>query len=179
MKILIVNGSPKSGKDLFCENAHNNCAFIYPISVVDRIKQIALFGGWDGNKDAKGRKLLSNLKDAFEEYNDLPHEYVLQFIENRTHVLDQLDMIGTDNAIFLVQSREPKDIQRWVDENGARTLLIHREGMDVSWGNHADDEVGDYQYDYMLFNSGTIEDWEAKTVKFINQLRKESWESHV
>lgn len=179
MKILVINGIGRVGKDLFCEYAQNNCSFIYPISTIDRIKQIALFGGWSGEKNAKGRKLLSDLKDVFEEYNDLPHQFVLGFIENRVHNLDLLDMVASDNAIFLVHSREPKDIQRWVEENGARALLIRRDEVEKEWGNHADDEVENYQYDYYLENNGTLEDWEKQTVKFIERLRMENWESHV
>lgn len=179
MKILIVNGKGRVGKDLFCEYAQNNCMFIYPISVVDRIKQIALFGGWSGEKSEKGRKLLSDLKDAFEQYNDLPHQFVLSFIENRVHNLDYLDMVASDNAIFLVHSREPEDIKRWVEENGARALLIRRDEADKNWGNHADDEVENYEYDYYLENNGTLEDWEKQTVSFIEKLRMENWESHI
>lgn len=179
MKILIINGVPRSGKSTFCDNAHDNCSFIYPISTIDRVKQVALFAGWSGEKNAKGRKFLSDLKDIMTEYDDIPHRYVTEFIRNRVGVLDRLDMISADNAIFLVQSREPEDIQRFVDELGAKTLLICREDADINWGNHADDEVENYQYDYVLYNNGTLEDWQYRTVNFIETVRKEDWESHI
>ena len=179
MKILVVNGQPRSGKDLFCEAAQNNCSLIYPISTIDRVKQVALFAGWSGEKDAKSRRFLSDLKDAMTRYNNMPHDYVLMYIKNRSHLLDQLDMVGYDNAVFLVQAREPEDIQRFVDENNARTLFISREETAQNWGNHADDNAWDFNYDYYLENNGTIEEWEEESVKFINMIRRESWESRI
>ena len=178
MKILVVNGHPHSGKDTFCETAFYNRGLVYPISTIDRVKQVALFAGWDGEKNAKGRKFLSDLKDIMTEYNDIPRQYVLSFMDSRLQIHDD-DMVGTDDVLFLVQSREPKDIQRWVDENGARTLCISREGVDQHWGNHADDEVANYKYDYYLENNGTLEEWEEITTKFIDMIRKEDWASVI
>ena len=179
MKILIVNGHPRAGKDTFCEAAHYNRAQVYPISTIDRIKQIALFAGWSGEKDAKGRKLLSDIKDALTLYNDLPRNYVLDFIRTKSEWLDSTFVIGSNEAIFLVQSREPADIKRWVEENGAKALYITREGVDQHWGNHADDNGWDYNYDYFLENNGTVFEWEEEAVRFIDMIRRENWESHV
>ena len=179
MKILIINGLPRSGKDTFCETAYYNRGLVYPISTIDRIKQIALFAGWSGEKDAKGRKLLSDIKDALTLYNDLPRNYVLDYIRTKTDWLDNTFMVGSNDAIFLVQSREPEDIKRWKELNGAKSLYISREDVQQVWGNHADDNAADYGYDYYLTNNGTIFEWEQKTVEFIDKIRNEKWESHV
>ena len=179
MKILIVNGAPCSGKDTFCEAALYNRGLVYPISTVDRIKQIALFAGWSGEKDAKGRKLLSDIKDALTLYNDLPRNYVLDYIRTKAEQLDTTIMFGSDEAIFLVQSREPADIKRWVEENGAKALYITREDTEQHWGNHADDNSWDYNYDYFLENNDTELEWEKEAVRFIDMIRRENWESHV
>ena len=179
MKILIVNGLPRSGKDTFCEAAFYGRGLVYPISTIDRIKQIALFAGWSGEKDAKGRKLLSDIKDALTLYNDLPRNYVLDYIRTKTEQLDNTFMVGSNDAIFLVQSREPEDIKRWKELNGAKSLYISREDVQQVWGNHADDNAADYGYDYYLTNNGTIFEWEQKAVEFIDKIRNEKWESHV
>ena len=178
MKILIVNGKARSGKDSFCEYAHDNHGLVYPISTVDRVKQVALFAGWSGEKDERGRKFLSDLKDAMSEYGDLPRNYVLDWMRQRLNTSEN-SMIGTDDVIFLVHAREPADIKRWVEENGARALLIHRPEAEKSWGNHADDEVENYDYHYYLTNDGTLEEWEKKSVDFIDRIRKENWESKI
>ena len=179
MKILIVNGAPRSGKDTFCEAAFYGRGLVYPISTIDRIKQIALFAGWSGEKDAKGRKLLSDIKDALTLYNDLPRNYVLDYIRTKTEQLDDTIMLGSDEAIFLVQSREPADIKRWVEENGAKALYITREDTEQHWGNHADDNGWDYNYDYFLENNDTELEWEEEAVRFIDMIRRENWESHI
>ena len=178
MKILVVNGPPRSGKDTFCEAAFYNRGLVYPISTIDRVKQVAVFAGWSGQKDAKGRKFLSDLKDIMTEYDDIPRKYVLSFINTRLKLHDN-DMFGTEGVLFLVQSREPEDIKRWVEENGARALYISREDVQQVWGNHADDNAADYGYDYYLTNNGTIFEWEQKAVEFIDKIRNEKWESHV
>ena len=41
-------------------------------STVDKIKEIARDFGWDGEKTPKARKFLSDLKDVFTDWNDLP-----------------------------------------------------------------------------------------------------------
>ena len=178
MKIVIVNGRGRVGKDLFCEYAHDNCGLVYPISTVDRVKQVALFAGWSGEKDARGRKFLSDLKDAMSEYDDLPRKYVLDWMRQKLDIYEG-SMVGTDDIVFLVHAREPEDIKRWVEENGARALLIYRPNAEKSWGNHADDEVENYDYDYYLTNDGSLYDWKRKSINFIDKIRHESWESKI
>jgi len=179
MKILIVNGAPRSGKDLFCNYAFINRPMIYAFSTVDRVKQVALFAGWSGEKDDKGRKFLSDLKDAMTEYNDIPYEYTIEAIKEEIRKLEQQSEHGAKDAIFIVQSREPKDIQRWVEQHDAKTLFIYREGLNQTWNNHADSEVANYDYDYYLNNGLDKSYWETRTVEFIDQIRKEKWESHI
>ena len=179
MKILIVNGFPRSGKDLFCEAAFFHRGLVYPMSTIDEVRGLAKILGWDGKKDEKGRKFLSDLKDAMTEYNDLPREFILKQIKEKCDLLNLQLLMGAHSAIFLVQAREPKEIKRWVEENNAKTLCIYRTGLDKTWGNHADDDVLSYEYDYYLVNSGTIEEWGQKTCEFIDMIRKEEWESHI
>ena len=179
MKILIINGYPKSGKDLFCEYACQNRDLVYAVSTVDRVKQVAVFAGWSGEKDEKGRKFLSDLKDAMTAYRDLPREWVINWIDYRLEQLEKDPLIDLNNVLFLIHSREPADIQRWKDLNGARALFIYREGMQQNWGNHADDEVANYDYDYYLNNGASKIYWENRTIEFIDQIRNEEWESHI
>lgn len=174
MKILVVNGKPRSGKDTFCRSAERNCGLVYPISTIDVVKQIALIAGWHGEKDEKARKFLSDLKDIMTEYNDMPHEYVTQFIKQQIAMRED----NTD-TIFLVQSREAEDIQRWVDENNAFTVCISRPDIKHAWGNHADDDIDNYVYDYYLVNDKTEEEWICKSINFINKIKKQKWESHI
>ncbi len=48
------------------------------VSAITPIKEIASNYGWNGEKDAKSRKFLSDLKRAFADYNDLPTHYLYE-----------------------------------------------------------------------------------------------------
>ena len=81
LRIVIVNGMPGSGKTTF----ENFCkehlgAYCEIISTIDIIKEMARFGGWNGEKDSKSRKLLSDLKDLWTNYNDLSFNTVKKFL---------------------------------------------------------------------------------------------------
>ena len=81
MKIICVNGYARSGKDTFCNFAFYHRGLVYTYSTIDEVKKLAKKIGWDGEKDAKGRKFLSDLKDCLTEYNDLPNRYILKQIQ--------------------------------------------------------------------------------------------------
>ena len=58
---LVINGKGGVGKDTLCELARKHYK-VYNISSVDPIKAIARECGWDGRKDDKSRRFLSDLK---------------------------------------------------------------------------------------------------------------------
>ena len=63
MIVLIVNGAPQAGKTTFNEMLKDMADGEVKIySSIDYVKMIAFTLGWDGIKDDKGRKLLSDLK---------------------------------------------------------------------------------------------------------------------
>lgn len=65
LKIVIVNGAPGSGKtsfENFCQEIMGD--FCQIRSTIDLVKEIAtIYAQWDGKKDLKSRKFLSDLKD--------------------------------------------------------------------------------------------------------------------
>lgn len=64
--IFVINGPARTGKDTFVniyrEERKKDLVYTYNISTVDFVKTIAKECGWDGTKDEKNRKFLSNLK---------------------------------------------------------------------------------------------------------------------
>lgn len=180
MKILIINGKPRTGKSTFCNVAMQKRGLVYSYSTIDEIKKIATQLGWNGEKDEKSRKFLSDLKDAMTAFNDRPHQRIIEEIKKKCEKYKDTPEI-MNRMIFLVQSREPDDIERWQKENNAKAILVrsNNELTDKVWSNHADDDVYDCAYDYIIDNMETLDEWKETIGRFMEQIGKEKWESHI
>lgn len=174
--VLVVNGKPGVGKDEFTKNIKN--LFIMDntrrrlynfISTVDHIKEIALEKfGWDGVKDEKGRRLLSDLKDASTRYNLGPFKKIIEQIDHQKNFSAFFD----HKMVTIIHCREPEEIQRFKDYYGeeCKTILIKRNTDVEINGNHADVNVDKYEYDYVLDNNGTLEDFYEVCKVFLDKL---------
>ena len=97
MKIICINGYPQSGKDTFVNFCYSFGSIIQSYSTVDFVKKIAKECGWNGVKDLKSRKFLSDLKDILTEWDDIPvrdiKRKILEFIgpiENLSYNTDKI-----------------------------------------------------------------------------------------
>ncbi len=170
--VFIVNGKPNSGKDTFTEkffdyiNINNNVNYLH-ISTIDHIKDIAeyLFG-WDGIKDVKGRKLLSDLKNASIDYNDGPFKYCINKINEHNKKTESIKNIVN---ISIVHCREPKEIKKFVDHFGreiCKTILIYRKNFQQIISNDSDKNVNNYVYDYTIHNDSSLSDFYKEIGQF-------------
>ena len=172
LRVVIVNGKPGVGKTTFenlCKDIIGR-AFVEQRSTVDKVKEIAAMGGWNGVKDLKSRELLSNLKDIFTKYNDMPFNDVCKSLQLWE---DQLAyyQAGSHPHVFFIDDREPEHIQRLKEKLNAVTVLIRRPGdEDIETSNHADANVFSYWYDYTIDNNGTLEELREKVQEFLNWL---------
>lgn len=117
--------------------------------------------GWDGiSKTEKDRKFLSDLKDLCTDYNDMPLNDMKAYIEKCR------DLQRGDAVVFLM-IREPHEIERAKQAFDATTLLITRFQVESIESNHADANVGRYDYDYIITNDKTIDDLKVKAKRFI------------
>ena len=179
MKIICINGQGGVGKDEFVKAAQINSkqpSYIYNFSMVENIKAIAKYIGWQGGKTNKDRKFLSDLKDLTARYSDYPFQSVVNLINARLWWTNY-NKIPTKDFIIFIHAREPKDIQRWKEEYGAKSLLIRREEVERTYGNHADDQVFDIDYDYIYNNNKSLEELEKDAVNFVQKIRLEDWHS--
>lgn len=164
--VIIINGVGGSGKDTLCDLAAKHFRTVN-ISSITPIKEIASHYGWKGEKDARSRKFLSDLKRVFVEYNDLPGQYLL----------DQFEQFLRGNAeILFVHIREGEEIDKFRRKLEGRcrciALLVERTVADqVSWGNRSDDAVRDYPYDYRFENNHSIEEAEKGFVRLLEEIR--------
>lgn len=152
-KVIIINGIARSGKDSFVElYTKYSPKSVINTSTVAKIKSIASDMGWDGTKNDKSRKFLSDLKDLWTNFNDGIFKYLVSYCDDSKK----------DDIIF-IHCREPNEIKKFKDyfKEKCTTLLIIRNNIPIP-NNHADQEVFNYEYDMIVDNDGTLEEYENK-----------------
>lgn len=162
-QIIIINGSGGVGKDTFVEYC-SKYAKVLNISSVDKVKEAAtILTGWNGEKDEKARKLLSDLKEIGIIYNDAPLRYICNMVEEFNH---------SENELMFIHIRECEEIVKCKKLTNARTLLVTNKNVPAITSNHSDKEVEDYTYDYYIANDGTLEELEDTAKIFVENLKK-------
>jgi len=167
-KLIVINGSGTSGKDevvkisreLVAEKKINKL-IVKSISSIEAVKNSALLFDWDRSKNDKSRRFLSDLKDAWTRYNNGPFNDIKKKVD-----------ILQDKFYWLVyiHIREPDEIEKMVDYyDDVTTLLIKREGVE-EFNNHADSEVYEYSYDYIIENNGTLDDLKESVECFLKAI---------
>lgn len=156
------------GKDTFVELCQKELKYgtIENISTVDLVKEAARILGWNGVKDEKGRKFLSDLKDLACQYSDLSSKYIKETIENSS----KLDKTKYETKAIFVHCREPEEIDKLKKEFSAITLLITNNRVKPVESNHADREVQNYDYDYVIENNESLLDLTKESVKFLKEI---------
>lgn len=169
--VIVINGSGGVGKDTLCNMAAAHYA-VRNISSITPIKELAAACGWDGTKDDRSRKFLADLKQLTIAYNDYP----LHWLEGQYR-----DFLQSDDEILFVHIREPKEIEKFVraTEGHALTLLVrggaryrNRRGK-AAFGNAADDDVENYDYDYCFYNSRPLADTEPVFLRFLAKMLRQ------
>ena len=157
--VVVINGAGGVGKDTMCAFAAKEYK-VRNVSSVDPIKALARMAGWDGDKSDKSRKMLSDLKMLFTQYNDLCLRYITdqyqQFLES-------------DQQVMFVHIREPEEIARFVAVAPERikTLLIKNSAKEQHvYQNASDDNVERYDYDGVYDNCLTLEQTEKAFMDF-------------
>ena len=161
MRIVVVNGRGCSGKTSFERLVQRMAAErgkqVEIKSTIDYVKDGAKALGWDGGKTSEDRRFLSDLKDALTRWKDLPYKVIGDWI-------DYYEKKNVD--LLFIDCREPEEIKRFVNDYNAMTLLVQR-GEVVIMGNHADDNVMNYQYDITIDNSRGLDELKQEAEIFV------------
>ena len=137
-KIIVINGQGGVGKDTFIDILNKKGLKIANVSSVDGVKELARMVGWNGAKEDKDRKFLSDLKILTSNYCGFSEYYLIKKAK---------EFLESDNDLMFVHIREPFYIRTFLNKfPSAKTLLIKRNDIS-SYGNMADDGVFDFEYD--------------------------------
>ena len=164
---VVINGRGGVGKDTLCDFAAASFR-VRNVSSITPIKEIARQHGWNGEKDLRSRKFLSDLKRTFTEYNDLPTQYLAG---------EYAAFQCSDEQIMFAHIREGAQIDAFVRAVGGDcvTLLVRREDESLAgnYGNASDDEVENYPYDYYYDNNIPLEQTGEHFVKALQNIAAE------
>lgn len=161
--IFITNGMARSGKDTFAEYL-NDFVPTLKYSSIDKVKDIAKQCGWDGTKDEKSRKFLSDLKVLTSQFNDMPFQAIKTVVEQFKE--------DKEKRILLIDIREPTEIEKVKKTFNAKTILIKRNSVKNITSNMADANVFNYKYDYIIENNGTLDEFCWTVYKFVKDVLK-------
>jgi len=118
--------------------------------------------GWNGVKNEEVRKVLSSLKDSATELFDHSFNYISDKVTK---------FIADDKyELLFINSREPEEIARFVKEFKCITVHVINPRIKVLKSNHADANTNLYNYDYTIYNNGTLTDYENQAKTFVKKV---------
>lgn len=165
-KVLIINGMGGAGKDTFVNFLKEFIPTLH-ISIVDNVKQLAKSLGWNEKKDERGRKFLSDLKLAIDNYDNGNYKYITNIVKKFYN--NQLDK---PYELLCIDMREGNQIDMAKKDFAASTVFVDRKVPFIS-SNIADAGVYEYEYDYCINNNGSLIDLRETAFKFVEMLKKE------
>ena len=180
-KLVITNGTGGAGKDTFCQMVKKELEEIgfetWRYSYVDFTRNMLHeFADIDTSKKTdKDRKLLAAINRALEEYDDIPfkdccdliNDFLLSFQNRYEPMTDTYEKNDTD-FIFL-DVRSPEIINRFKKKyKNVYTVLVDNGKLTDS--TPEDLNVKNYDYDYMINNTGTLCDLEQQAHDFVTYI---------
>lgn len=162
-KVIILNGSGGVGKDTFVSLlSHYYNGKVYNQSSIEEAKRIATFCGWKGEKTDRDRKFLSNVKRALTEWRDIPCRQMLAFYEEHKE----------EDCIIVFHIREPDEIAKIISYGfpDCITVLVTNKNVEDITSNPSDAGVYNYNYNYIVDNSGTLADFGVTVLHFANEI---------
>ena len=101
--------------------------------------------------------------DLSTDYNDAPYRDVLSIVADFKNN-------SIESEVLIIDMRDPVDIARAVQTFGAETILIRNPNVEKIESNHADCNVENYEYDYIIENDGTLEQLENVAKVFVSDI---------
>jgi hypothetical protein len=174
MIILAINGIGGSGKDTFMNfcSKYAKCGIVSTIDIVKTmlVKEKLYTGthtnlGWidETKKGPRERKLLSDIKIALMDYDDIPFKCLLKSINK----------FKKNNAqIVLIAVREFDEMIKICTAYGAKSVLVKRPDIPICETEQMflDQVPGDYKWDFIIENDSDLQNLKIKTRDFVKNL---------
>ena len=174
--MIVINGVAVSGKDKFVsffKDIAESELRIKNYSSIDRVKQIAeICFGWDGKKEDKSRRFLSEMKRIWTDFNDGPYDNITSKIDIDYKWAKNKGKDTSKNVYFL-HIREPQEISKIKKHYGfdCVTLLIKKD-VEFIPNNDSDKNVEQLDYDYVVDNNKSVKDLKKRAEEFFKYIKK-------
>lgn len=171
--VVIINGLPRSGKDSFCKYIEEyaeekNFNYCYTWSTIDVEKEIleeyVKTYDPDGFWSSTDRAFLCEFKQLLNKYYDFTFDSFKSMVNN----------VG---GVVLIQSREWEEIldfKEYCQERGIKVVTVFIGRMEQKHYDNSSDyncDANIQDYDYYIFNDGTLEELKQKAREFCNNER--------
>lgn len=165
-KVFLTNGVGCSGKDSFI-NFVKKYIPIFKYSSIDLVKKMfEVAGVTKEDKTEKKRLLFSDGKDLLTWYDDIPFKDI-------TSIYTDFMSDKIKGEVLFIDIREPEELDRAVKAFGAKTILIRNPSVPKIETNHADANVENYKYDYIIENNGSLEQLDTCVKEFVQYVIKD------
>ncbi len=158
-QVILLNGANRVGKDEMC-NISSQYHLTRNISTVDKVRIASKYLGMKG-KTENDRRFMSDLKLLADKH----YNHSIEYIKEQYN-----EFLMTDEELMFVHCREPYNLATLKPMLNAITLLIRNPRVQQITSNMADANVENYDYDYIIVNDGTLEEYDDKIREFLGEI---------
>lgn len=165
-QVIILNGKATSGKNSFVDKLNEYIPTTH-YSYVDFTREMLRNMGIPvDEKTEEMRKLLCDINNCLEEYNSIPFTDCMDVYSDFLSGLYESD-------VLVIDCREPEKIERLKNSmDGAITVFVDNVNVPLITTNSADSKVMDYVYDYVVNNSGNINNLDKEVERFAEYIHR-------
>jgi hypothetical protein len=171
VKVIVVNGLSRSGKDSFIDAIRKKVPALIEHSTIYTVWDSLLYLDMINpiKKGPEEREFLAAVKQAWINYNEGPFKEVV-------HMADELEKeyaftSNIDRVLLAVHVREPEEMKKLKRhfEDRMFTVKVTRPEITAQPG---DENVNNWNYDFEVYNEGDLEYLDTLVDAFINFLNE-------
>lgn len=171
MKIILISGKARSGKDSVGKYIKETLQIVYPnkniglVHYADELKYILKqYYNWDGQKDEIGRSLLQNVGDKIRKHNK-------DYFVNK--ILQQAKAVNPDYLI-IPDTRYKNEIDTWFYKGYIPLLIRVERNIDSNLTKKqkfhlSECELDKYNFDYYIQNDYSLQELKSQCEEVVKQ----------